>query len=186
MSNLEKFTKDLLAFAAENLKTISLKRNEYLTKEGQIERYIYLVQSGALRVILLTEHEEQTIRFGYQGSIINSLSSFFNETPSEFYIQAIRQTKVIAIPKTIFLTFVYPETSVVNNSLEHLQFYNAILENLITQQIEREVDILTHSPIERLKRVQARSPQLFQEIPAKYIAAYLRMTPETLSRIRNS
>ena len=102
---------------------------------------------------------------------------FFNETPSEFYIQAIRQTKVIAIPKIVFKTFV-------NNSLENLQVYNAILEQLIIQQIEREVDILTHSPIERLKRVQARSPQLFQEIPAKYIAMYLRMTPETLSRIR--
>lgn len=178
MSNLEKFTKDLLTFTGDNLKTISLKRNDYLIKEGQVERNIYLVKSGALRVIFLTEHEEQTIRFGYQGSIINSLASFFKETPSEFYIQAIRQTEIIAIPKNIFLTFV-------NNNLEHLQTYNAILENLITQQIEREIDILTHSPIERLKRVQERSPQLFQEIPAKYIAAYLRMTPETLSRIRN-
>lgn len=177
MSNLQTFTKNLLAFANDNLKTISLKRNEYLTKEGQTERHIYLVESGALRVILLTEHEEQTIRFGYKDSIINSLASFFNETPSEFYIQAIRQTKVIAIPKIVFKTFV-------NNSLENLQVYNAILEQLIIQQIEREVDILTHSPIERLKRVQARSPQLFQEIPAKYIAMYLRMTPETLSRIR--
>ena len=179
MSTLEKFTKELLTFGSKNLKTISLKRNDYLLKEGFVERYVYLVQSGALRVILLTEHEEQTIRFGYKDSIINSLASFFNETPSEFYIQAIRKTKVIAIPKNIFKTFV-------NSSLENLQVYNAILENLVTQQIEREIDILTHSPIERLKRVQARSPQLFQEIPAKYIAAYLRMTPETLSRIRNS
>lgn len=179
MSNLEIFIQDLLSFASEKLKTVSLKRNDYLTKEGFVERYIYFVQSGALRVILLTEHEEQTIRFGYQGSIINSLTSFFNETPSQFYIQAIRQTKVIAIPKKVFKEFVYLNT-------ENLQIYTAILENLITQQIEREVDILTHSPIERLKRVQQRSPQLFQEIPAKYIAAYLRMTPETLSRIRNN
>lgn len=56
--NLEKFTQNLLAFANDNTKTISLKRNNYLTKEGQIERHIYLVQSGALRVIFLTEHEE--------------------------------------------------------------------------------------------------------------------------------
>lgn len=177
MKKLETFIGDLLTFSNDSLQIIDLKRNDFLTKEGGIERHIYLVQNGAVRVFLLTEHEEQTIRFGYQGSIINSLSSFFKSTPSTFYIQAIRQTKVTAIPKSTFENFV-------NLNFENLQFYTKILEDLITQQIEREIDILTYSPLERLKRVETRSPQLFQEIPAKYIAAYLRMSPETLSRIR--
>jgi len=60
------------------------------------------------------------------------------------------------------------------------------LEQLTLQQLEREKDILTSSPLERYKRVLKRSPQLFQEIPNKYIADYLRMTPETLSRIKKS
>ncbi|HEU5148245.1 MAG TPA: Crp/Fnr family transcriptional regulator, partial [Chryseosolibacter sp.] len=76
--------------------------------------------------------------------------------------------------------------ALVNESLENMRDYAALLESLITQQIEREVDLLIHSPAERLKRVLERSPNLFQEIPLKYIASYLRMTPETLSRIRNS
>lgn len=177
MKSAEQFTAELLAFAQFDCQTIDLKRHEYLIKEGTIERHIYLVKEGALRVTFLTEHEEQTIRFGYQGSIINSLSSFFKSTPSEFYIQAIRQTKVVAIPKLSFDNFV-------NLSMDNLQIYTKILEDLVTQQIEREIDILTTSPLERLKRVEARSPQLFQEVPAKYIAAYLRMTAETLSRIR--
>jgi len=64
--------------------------------------------------------------------------------------------------------------------------YIALLETLVVQQMERELDLLTPSPLGRLARVQQRSPHLFQEIPLKYIASYLRMTPETLSRIRNS
>ena len=52
--------------------------------------------------------------------------------------------------------------------------------------MERERDILTSSPLERYNRVLKRSPLLFQEIPNKYIADYLRMTPETLSRIKKS
>ncbi|MCY7291948.1 MAG: Crp/Fnr family transcriptional regulator, partial [Ferruginibacter sp.] len=64
--------------------------------------------------------------------------------------------------------------------------YLFLMENLVTQQIDREIDLLITSPAERLKRVLARSPNLFQEIPLKYIASYLRMKPETLSRIRNS
>ena len=62
----------------------------------------------------------------------------------------------------------------------------SLIENLIVQQLEREIDILTTSPEERYNRVLKRSPKLFQQIPAKYIASYLRMTPETLSRIRKS
>lgn len=174
---MQTFITELLNFAKPFIKMIELKRNDFLIKEGMVEHHIYLVQKGALRVIFLTEHEEQTIRFGYEGSIINSLSSFFKQTPSEFYIQAIRQTKVIAIPKATFQDFVHL-------NIDNLKIYNSILEDLITQQIEREIDILTYSPLERLKRVEARSPQLFQQIPAKYIAAYLRMSPETLSRIR--
>lgn len=61
-----------------------------------------------------------------------------------------------------------------------------ILENLLLQQIEREIDILTNSPKERYLRVLKRSPLLFQEIPHKHIANYLRMSPETLSRLKKS
>lgn len=173
---LDNFISELLNFT-KDIRSIVLKRNEFLISEGTIEKYIYIVEFGALRVFLQTELEEQTIRFGYKDSLINSLTSFFKSTPSEFYIQAIRQTKVIAIPKSEFYKFI-------NANPENLKNYNSILEHLITQQIEREIDILTYSPLERLKRVEARSPQLFQEIPSKYIAAYLRMSPETLSRIR--
>ena len=64
--------------------------------------------------------------------------------------------------------------------------YIQLLELQITQQIDREIDILIPSPTERLNRVLKRSPNVFQHVPLKYIASYLRMKPETLSRIRNS
>ena len=59
-----------------------------------------------------------------------------------------------------------------------------ILRGLVMGQTEREIDLLTTDAAERYRRVWKRSPRLFQEIPAKYIANYLRMSPETLSRIR--
>jgi hypothetical protein len=61
--------------------------------------------------------------------------------------------------------------------------YIQLLELFSVQQMEREIDLLTTSPAERIARVRERSPQLFQEVPLKYIASYLRMTPETLSRM---
>lgn len=72
------------------------------------------------------------------------------------------------------------------SSQENIKMWQLILESFVLQQMERERDILTSSPMERYNRVLKRSPQLFQEIPNKYIASYLRMTPETLSRIKKS
>jgi len=156
-----------------------IAKGEFLIREGEVEKYLYLVESGAIRVFYLTEFEEMTIRFGYKGSMITSLSSFIKAKPSEFYIDALRKTTLKVISKENLMKLAY-------ESLENLKQYTALLESLITQQIEREIDLLITSPTERLNRVLRRSPNLFQEIPLKYIASYLRMTPETLSRIRNS
>jgi CRP-like cAMP-binding protein len=157
----------------------NLSKGEFLIKEGEKETHVYLVESGLVRVFLVSEFEEQTIRFGYSGSMINSLHSFITGQPSEFYIEALRKTTVRVLSKDALLELVHEDE-------DSLKSYVALLENLVTQQIEREIDLLTPSPVERLNRVLKRSPNLFQEVPLKYIASYLRMTPETLSRIRNS
>lgn len=47
------------------------------------------------------------------------------------------------------------------------------------------MDLLTVSAKERLERIQLRNPLVFQEIPHKLIANYLRMSPETLSRLKS-
>lgn len=158
---------------------LSLKRNEYLKVKGSTDTNLYYVKSGSLRVFIEDEFEEHTIRFGYEGNFISSLDSYITEKPSPFYIQAIRAAELKVITKEAF-------TEIINSKTEYLQLWQQILAGLVFQQMEREVDILTYSPAERYRRVLERSPQLFQEIPAKYIASYLRMTPETLSRIRKS
>lgn len=166
------------AFVEQGRET-TLSKGEYLIREGEKEDRVHLVTDGAVVALYVTGHEEHVIRLGYKGSIINSLSSFLKGTPSEYFIEALRKTTVLSITRAQL-------QSLVEKDMESQRRYIALLENLVVQQMERELDLLTPSPLERLARVQARSPQLFQEIPLKYIASYLRMTPETLSRIRNS
>ncbi|UAM99693.1 Crp/Fnr family transcriptional regulator [Polaribacter litorisediminis] len=158
---------------------IALERNEYLKVKGSIDTNIYLVINGSLRIFVIDEYEEHTIRFGYKDNLIASLDSFLNEKPSDFYIQALKKTTVKVITKKDYESFI-------ESSIENKNSWISILENFVLQQMERERDILTSSPVERYQRVLKRSPQLFQEIPNKYIASYLRMTPETLSRIKKS
>lgn len=158
---------------------VALKRNDYLKISGSIDTNLYYILSGSLKITILNDGEEHIIRFGYKNNFITSLDSFITEKPSDFSIQAIKQTELKVISKSVYMDFI-------NQSAENKQLWNTILEQLILQQLEREKDILTTSPKERFERVFKRSPQLFQEIPNKHIASYLRMSPETLSRLKKS
>lgn len=160
-------------------KHMVLKRNEYLKVSGSTDTNLYYIVSGSLKISIISEYEEHIIRFGYKNNFITSLDSFITEKPSDFSIQAIKKTELKVIPKSIYIDFI-------NQSRENKMLWDTILEQLILQQMEREKDILTTSPKERFQRVFKRSPQLFQEIPNKYIASYLRMSPETLSRLKKS
>lgn len=157
----------------------TLDKGDFLLQPGEIEKNLYFIESGAVRVLLLNEFEEHTIRLGYTNSFINSLSSYLRQEPSEFYLEILRKTTLRAIPRRFI-------EELINDKPELLKAYNGMLEELVTQQIDREIDILTSSPSQRLERVLKRSPRLFQEVPHKYIASYLRMAPETLSRLQKS
>lgn len=157
--------------------TLTLQRNEYLKVQGSNDTRLYYITEGSLRVFVVDEFEEHTIRFGYEGNVIVALDSFITERPSDMFIQALRKTEVKVLEKTPYMDFV-------RSTPERFHCWLQILEQLVYQQLERERDLLTASPAARYRRVLERSPQLFQEVPNKYIAAYLRMTPETLSRLK--
>jgi CRP/FNR family transcriptional regulator, anaerobic regulatory protein len=158
---------------------ITLSRNQFLVTPNDVERHAYFVTDGCLRAFYVSEHEEHTIRFGYINSIITSIPSYYTGESSLFYLQAIRKTTVRPISKKNLEAYIRVES-------ERLEAYILLMQEIIEQQIEREIDLLTSSPLERLARVRKRSPHVFQEVPLKYIASYLRMTPETLSRILKS
>ncbi|MFK7932706.1 MAG: Crp/Fnr family transcriptional regulator [Saprospiraceae bacterium] len=179
MNPIEELKSRLLDNYAELWQEKTLKRNEFLKVQGSRDANMYYVEEGTVRAYIETEYEEQTIRFGYKGSFIGALDSFLTGRPSPFYLQAIKKSQLKVITRTNFLKFVQADTT-------NLQLYCTMLEMWAIQQMEREMDILTYSPRERYERVFKRSPHLFQEIPAKYIASYLRMSPETLSRLKKS
>ena len=158
---------------------LELDRNQFLKVKGSKDTNLYWVVQGSLRIYVVEENEEHTIRFGYTHNFIAALDSYLDEKPSDLYIQSLKKTTVKVIDKATLM-------DLMKSTPENTTTWQLMLEQLVLQQMERERDILTVSPLERYTRVLKRSPQLFQEIPHKYIASYLRMTPETLSRIKKS
>lgn len=156
-----------------------INRHYFLTTEGDIDSNIYFIEKGSLRIFIRPEEQERVIRFGYTDNIVVCLDSFLSGKPTDFYIQAIRKTEIKIAAKKDFYAFI-------QSSDENLKLWTVILEDLVLKQMEREKDLLIGSPKERYESVLKRSPQLFQEIPNKHIANYLRMSPETLSRLKKS
>ena len=139
---------------------------------------MYYVASGTFRSYVLVDGEEQIIRFGYPGDFYAAVDSLIGGAPTQLTACALRKCTVRVLRKSVY-------EHCLNEDPVFFRTWQRIQSGMIVGQLAREIDLLTNDPAARYRRVLARSPRLFQEIPAKYIANYLRMTPETLSRVRN-
>lgn len=177
---------DVLQFIEEGIRTDGVpfqdqifKRGTFLCREGERNEHIYVLREGILRAYVYVEDQDRTIRLAYAPDMIAALDSFYTGEASRMNLQCIKSSRVWALRKTDFMNWV--ESKEVRRS-----FYQSYLEQFAVQQLEREIDLLHASAKERYKRLAERSPQILQEVPHKYIADYLRMSPETLSRILKS
>lgn len=170
---------ELLAFA--HLWTIEkeVARGEWLYPKGTVETNIYFIIQGAFKICYEIDAQEVIVGFGYKGGFVFDLPSFFSEQPSHFYIEALKKSRLIGLPKKDFY-------HLLNHNLTLSNYWRGKTEEILLDLVAREVDILTPSPQVRFERLMCRQPELFQHIPHKYIAAYLRMSPETLSRLQKS
>ena len=156
---------------------VELKRNDFLIKKDQTESSLFFVLNGSMRIYFPHQDDEICVGFAHDNNLICSYPSFILNKPSEYYIQALAKTEMMAINRSDFYSLFDAYRSIE-------RAWRMLEEEALIGKIEREVEMLTFTPEERYHRLIKRSPHIFQIIPRKYIASYLRMTPETLSRIR--
>lgn len=156
----------------------SIQRNDFLLKEGQKCDYEYFVNSGCLRSYSLDENAmEHTTLFAIEGWWTGNLKSFVRNTPSEFYIQALEDTRFIRIPKKN-MDELYAKIP----KLE--RYFRILLQNRLLATQDRINRHLTESAMERYIKLIRLYPNLEQRVPSKHIASYLGITPTYLSRIK--
>lgn len=167
--------RDITCLVEKWTHTKTLNRFDFLKRAGKKEPYLYFIGQGTLRIFYAEEHKEIGVGFGYPDTFICDYITFIRQSPSVYYIQALSKAKLIGIHSQDFMNLVAQSISLTKS-------WQRLTEDALLGRIEREIDLFTSSPKERVNRLLARSPHIFQHIPHKYIASYLRMSPETLSR----
>ena len=154
-------------------------KGERILNEGDTCEHIYWIVKGLARQYYFKNDKELTEYMATENTIMMSIESLFKEKPSMQIIQALEPTIFYALPKKD------PE-AVAMRSVNIQILYRKILEEslIISQQ---HADMLRfESAQDRYQKLVKNSPQLVLRAPLVYIASYLQMTPETLSRVRTA
>lgn len=168
-----------LAVLESILVPMKFVKGEKILCSGECSKYIYYVHQGLVRQYYFKNGKEMTNFLGVDGSVIMSIESLFRETPSQETIEALEPCYIYALPKKRL-----EEVALHNQNIQIL--YRKILEEaLIESQIHADL-VRFETAQDRYRRICKQMPKVVLRAPLVFIASYLQMTPETLSRVRSS
>src|SRR6187549_250052 len=155
----------------------SFRKGKLLLKAGEVCEHIYFIKKGAVRGFIKDGTKDITTWITAENEIVSSISSLDSKEPTLENMQAIENCDLLAIKYTDFqdLYNKFPEFNIVARKI--LQKYY--------QDAERRAFIARVANAEKKYRLfLTRYGHLANRIPLKYIASFLGITLETLSRVR--
>jgi len=166
-------------FFSSKLKNRTFKKKSKILSAGDTEDYISFIESGIARFVIPKEDEEKEITFGFcfKNEFISAYDSFLIRKPSLYEIEALTALSIWSISYSD-LQDVYKNT-VVGNLIGRLSS-----ERLFLIKSKREQSLLNETAEQRYLNLFTERPNLIKEIPLKYIASYIGVTAQALSRIR--
>ena len=153
------------------------KKNSVVLKAGQVENYLSFIETGMVRYYIPREIDDLTFEFIFAGNFISAYDSFLTRQPSTSQIATLTKTVIWSVSFND-LQQIYVETNI-GNTIGRLAS-----EGLYINKSKRELSLLNQSAEERYLNLFKEQPHLLKHIPLKYIASYIGITPQALSRIR--
>ena len=156
----------------------SIRKKKDLLVPDQTCKYIYFITSGCLRSYYVDDKGvEHIYQIRMDNNWISDLESFFSQRPSKYYIEAIEDSELLRIS--------YEDLDQLYEKVPSLERYFRILfQKAYVNALERLNSTMWESAIDRYNNILEENPDMFQRVPLVYIASYLGITPESLSRIR--
>ena len=172
-------THDELDVLEDLLVPVKYGKGERILSEGEVCTGISYIEKGLVRQYYIKNGKEVTEHLGVDHSIFMCIESLFKEEPSHLQVEALEPTLVYILPKAKL------EAAAMRNVNIQMLYRKILEESLIQSQVHADLMRFETAP-NKYKRLCEMNPQVVLRAPFTYIANYLQMTPETLSRIRSS
>lgn len=164
-------------FFSSKLQEVKLEKNTTLLKTGKVENYLSFISKGIIRLYIPKVESDLTFGFLFENEFVTGYDSFLSQMPSEYQIETLTESILWRISKKD-LEEVYERTN--NGNI----IGRKMAENMFLIKSKREISLLSRTAEERYLNLFIDRPKLLQQIPLKYIASYIGVTPQALSRIR--
>lgn len=156
----------------------SLKKKEMLLERDEVCPYLFFIIRGCLRSYFVDDKGlEHIYQIRMDNNWISDLESFFSQHPSKYYIEALEDSEMLRISKER-LELLYEQVP----ALE--RYFRILFQKAYVNALKRLNSTMWEPAIDRYNDMLKEHPDMFQRVPLIYIASYLGITPESLSRIR--
>jgi len=164
---------DILPF----LSIENLEMGDYFLRQGKTSKRIAFIEKGLVRLFYLNDGKEVTSCFCKENTITCSYKSLITKTPSECSIQAIEPCQLIVFSYQSLEKLYKKELfwQQVGRLAAENEYINAECHNRFLSDL---------TATERYQQILENEGDLLQRVPLNYLATYLQVAPETLSRIR--
>ncbi len=161
-----------------SFESCAIKKKKDLLEAGETCKYVYFITKGCLRSYFVDDKgNEHIYQIRMDNSWISDLQSFFTQKPSHYYIEALENSELLRIS--------FEQLEKLYTRIPKLERYFRILfQKAYINALERLNATMWDSAEDRYQTMLKEQPDMFQRVPLVYIASYLGITPESLSRIR--
>jgi len=167
----------IVKFLKEHAYSVFFSKGELLLEEGQVCEHIYFVRKGVVRGFIREGKKDITTWITAEGEMVSSILSFERKGSSIENMQAIEDSEMLALTLVDLekLYEQFPEFNIVSRKLLQQYYSDAEGRAFIARLTNAET---------RYKQFLTRYSHFANRIPLTYIASFLGMTLETLSRVR--
>jgi len=166
------------AFILSYFQEKKYRRGDALLKEGETAQHIFFVEKGALHQYYTDDNgNEHTCNFIFENEFITDLESFSKKLPSTCFIKALEPTICHSLRCADLM-------ELMASSEATKEFFRIVVENVAAEGIRRTRALQSASPERSFCELLEKRPDIFQRVPQRYIAQYLGIAPESLSRIK--
>lgn len=183
-SKLLNLMREIIALDASDIEIVESFFEPFFCDKGQIleaenkpVKYLYFINSGFIRIFYNENGNEQTTHINCPSGFITSFNSFINGTISNENIECITYCEVLRITKNNL-------DVLCGKSQKWTDFARIVYENSVIYNEQRTKDIMNLSAEARYLNLLKYNPYIIQNVPLQYIASFIGIKPESLSRIR--